>query len=122
MAVEDPNILTEDDLFDIYKEVLDVAAEWRNVGLALRVRNPELDVIEKSCPLAPRDCLRAVLAGWLKGRNGPQPTWGALCEAVAEPAGGNNRVLAEEMARKHGVTLKACEDINIYSALHIYMA
>ena len=104
------SITTEDDLFDVYKAVLDVAAVWRDIGLALRMRKPELDVIRESHPQSPKDCLNAMLSGWLQGRNGP-PTLGALCEAVAEPAGGNNRALAEEIARNHGVTLKPCEDL-----------
>ncbi|KAL5486759.1 hypothetical protein EMCRGX_G019280 [Ephydatia muelleri] len=95
----------EDDLFDVYREVLDVAAVWSDIGLALRMQKPELDVICESHPLSPKDCLKAVLSGWLQGRN-RIPTWGALCEAVAEPAGGNNRTLAEEIACNHGVTLK----------------
>ncbi|KAL5486755.1 hypothetical protein EMCRGX_G019275 [Ephydatia muelleri] len=99
------SITAEDDLFDVYREVLDVAAVWRDIGLALRVRKPELDVIRESHPQSPKDCLKDVLSGWLQGRNGT-PTWGALCEAVAEPAGGNNRALAEEIACKHKVTLK----------------
>eukprot|EP00731_Ephydatia_muelleri_P035584 Em0138g1a len=95
----------KEDFFDVYRAVLDVVAVWSDLGLALRMRKPELDVIRESHPQSPKDCLKAILSGWLQGRNGP-PTWGALCEAVAEPAGGNNRALAEEIARNHGVTLK----------------
>ena len=90
--------------------MLDVAAVWSDLGLALRVRKPDLDVIRASHPQSPKDCLKDVLSGWLQGRNGT-PTWRALCEAVAEPAGGNNCALAEEIARNHGVTLKPCEDL-----------
>eukprot|EP00731_Ephydatia_muelleri_P037538 Em0499g6a len=99
------SITTEDDLFDVYREVLDVAAVWSDIGLALHMRKPELDVICESHPLSPKDCLKAVLSGWLQGLN-RIPTWGALCEAVAEPAGGNSRTLAKKIACNHGVTLK----------------
>ena len=114
------SITTEDDLFDVYREVLDVAAVWSDIGLALRMRKPELDVICESHPLSPKDCLKAVLSGWLQGRN-RIPTWGALCEAVAEPAGGNNRTLAEEIACNHGVTLKPCEDLIYIHHCHYNM-
>ena len=93
---------------------------WRDIGLALRMRNPELDVIRESHPLSPKDCLKAVLSGWLQGRNRP-PTWGALCEAVAEPAGGNNRALAEQIAHNHGVTLKPCENLMYIHHCHNVM-
>ena len=100
--------------------MLDIAAVWRDIGLALRMRNPELDVIRESHPQSPKDCLKAVLSGWLQGRNRP-PTWGALCEAVAEPAGGNNRTLAEQIAHNHGVTLKPCEDLMYIHHCHDVM-
>ena len=34
-----------------------------------------------------------------------------VCVCVYVPVGGNNRTLAEEIARNHGVTLKSCEDL-----------
>ena len=77
-----------------------------DLGLALRARKPDLDVLSKEYSASPRDCLKGLLSGWLQGRYGPQ-TWKALCEAVARPAGGNNRTLAEEIARKHNVTLSS---------------
>ena len=57
------------------------------------------------------DCTEAmarIIDKWLQldydvETQGP-PTWRVLVEAVAAPEGGNNTVLAEQIARKHLVT------------------
>ena len=56
-------------------------------------------------PGRPDQCLSGVLESWLK-RNydvkkfGP-PTWRWLVEIVADPAGGSDKALADEIARRH---------------------
>ena len=85
----------EDDLVDVMEEVMDVAGKWRALGLALRLRSPDLDIIEKKCGNSdPTECLRGTLQAWLQQRydvqkHGP-PSWDILCKAVKARAGGNN--------------------------------
>ena len=76
---------------------------------ALRLLASDERTINTMYQSDPNDCLRAVLTKWLqKGYNyqkhGP-PTWRILVKAVADPAGGDNVALAEEIARYHQVTL-----------------
>ena len=92
------------DLFDIHCELLNVASQWKALGLALRLDPDTLDTVEADC----RDvssCLRKALTLWLKKayntkKFGP-PSWKLLVAAVAHPAGGNNRALAEQIAGKY---------------------
>ena len=74
------------------------------MGLALRLYPDTLNEIEADCRDV-KSCLQEVLAKWLKKaydttRFGP-PSWELLVAAVAHPAGGNNRALAEQIANKH---------------------
>ena len=79
-----------------------MAGRWKAIGIALRLKYGELDGINSG---RPDECLSDVIANWLKrnynvDRFGP-PTWRKLVEIVADPAGGNNKALADEIARKH---------------------
>ena len=53
----------------------------------------------------PKDCLFAVLHEWLRPVKDVEghghPSWRGLVKAVAHPAGGNNRALAEAIAQKY---------------------
>ena len=50
----------------------------------------------------PKRCLKYVLDEWLKGNYDTQqfghPSWRRVCQVTAEPAGGDNRSLALEIA------------------------
>ena len=81
-----------------------MASRWKDVGLALRLDPDTLDTIEADCKHV-TGCLREALTLWLKKayntkRFGP-PSWKLLVAAVAHPAGGNHRALAEEIADKY---------------------
>ena len=72
---------------------------------ALRLIPSDESAINAMYPSNPSDCLRAVVTKWLQKAydyhvHGP-PTWRMLVEAVADPAGGDNVALAEEIARNH---------------------
>ena len=78
---------------------------WQNIGMALGLQMGDLDTIHATYPCKPSDCLRSVLARWVrKGycveRHG-LPTWQKVVEAVARPAGGNDNTLAEGIAKSH---------------------
>ena len=81
-----------------------MAYKWKDIGLALRLHPDILETIEADCHNSKR-CLHKVLTEWLKKsydtvRFG-QPSWELLVKAVAHPAGGNDRALAERMAGRH---------------------
>ena len=94
----------EDDLPGTIRELTDVAASWRNIGIQLGIPDSQLETIQLQGD-KPLDCLRQTLATWLRrnynvGRFG-EPTWIRLVEAVSHSAGGGNPSLAMEIARRH---------------------
>ena len=56
----------EDDLRDVRLAVADLAARWKDLGISLGIRLSELNAILLANPNSPSDCLREVLAFWLK--------------------------------------------------------
>ena len=63
--------------------VLEVASEWRNLGLALDIKQPTIDSIEAEHFNVKR-CLEEVIKCWLNG-NGGELSWSFLCEALKSP-------------------------------------
>ena len=92
----------EDDLVDVMEVVLDMAAKWKSLGAALRIRHAELNTISARHQNDPIECLRDILCAWLQQHydhniNG-QPSWRILCQAIYKPVGGNNPGLASRIA------------------------
>ena len=56
----------EDDLRDVRLAVADLAARWKDLGISLGIRLSDLDAIFSTNPNSPSDCLREMLAIWLK--------------------------------------------------------
>ena len=82
-----------------------MAHRWKRIGLALRLDPSLLDRIRAKNHVDVDEYLSDVLAEWLKkayntSRFG-DPSWNLLVDAVAHPAGGNNRALAEHIATKY---------------------
>ena len=93
-----------DNFIDVQRELLNVAYKWKGVGGALRLHPDLLNTIQADHPTNVKECLSAVLTEWLKknyntSRYGP-PSWKLLVAAVANPAGGNDCALAEQIAKK----------------------
>ena len=92
----------EDDLPDTIRELADVAAKWRNIGIQLGVRDSQLEAIQGNSPV---DCLRPMLSTWLQKnynvKKFGEPTWMKLIKAVNHPAGGGNPALAMKIAKNH---------------------
>jgi len=89
-------------LYDVMKVLHPLAAKWQAVGIALGGNSDQLRTIESSRLGKPVDCLNEMLTNWLKGNyNSEERTWQKLVEVVAEPAGGNDKALAKEIARKY---------------------
>ena len=56
-------LVDEDDLRDVRSAVADLAARWKDLGISLGIRISDLDVFNSQVPC---DCLREMLALWLK--------------------------------------------------------
>ena len=82
-----------------------MAVEWRNIGLALRLDDSQLGVIQRDNQ-GIYGCLTDMLRQWLNKtydvEQFGQPSWQMLAEAVRSPAGGNNPALAAQIDEKHG--------------------
>ena len=94
-----------DDLIDVKCELLDVSHNWKGVGEALRLKPALLSRIQANHPTDVIACLTETLTEWLNksyntSRFGP-PSWKLLVAAVANPAGGNDGALAEQIAQKY---------------------
>jgi len=93
-----------DDIFDVKTELIPVAARWRDVGIALRVKSDTLDSIETKWSNDPCRCLELMVTEWLKRnynlKRFGEPTWQKLVDVVNSPAGGANRALAIDIAYK----------------------
>ena len=85
--------------------VVDMAAKWKSLGIALRIRPAKLDIISLKDPNDPNGCLRDVIHAWLQQhydtKRFGQPSWKLLCQAVHKPAGGDNPALARKIAGEH---------------------
>jgi len=94
-----------DDIFDVKNELITVAARWRDVGIALHLKFDTLDNIENRCINEPHRCLELMVTEWLKRnynlKRFGEPTWQKLVDVVNSPAGGANRALAIDIARRH---------------------
>ena len=92
----------KDDLSNIIRELTDVTAKWRNIGIILGIPDSRLGAIKGD---SQPDCLREMLSTWLrKNYNVKQfgePTWVKLVEAVNHSAGGEDSSLAMQIARNH---------------------
>lgn len=85
--------------------LVDVIAEWKVIGVAFRLKPSKLKEIEDSNRGNSKDCLLDVLINWLNRNYNVTkfgvPSWRRVVEVVADPAAGNNVVLATSIAKKH---------------------
>ena len=82
-----------------------MAGKWRNIGLALRLDDSQLGIIQdNNSDVTTRltDMLRQWLNKTYDVERFGQPSWQMLSEAVRSPAGGNNPALAAQIEEKHG--------------------
>ena len=92
------NYLDIEDIGELLEDLIEVAACWFIVGLLLRVPYHELKAIQKDNRDQSKECLREMLATWLKGsRASPAALVNALRAA-------GHFVLANKFAVKHGET------------------
>ena len=80
-------------------------AKWRHFGTFLRVEYQVMEAIQRDKGGNPEDCMLDLLGKWTSNQAGMGTlarTWQTVVEAVQHCGDG---VLAESMARKHGVNL-----------------
>ena len=73
------------------EEVLDVAADWYNLGLKLKVRTGRLNCIRAEFN-TPEDQLREMLNAWLT--TGESPSWKTLIDALRSKMVGASQLAA----------------------------
>ena len=95
----------EDDLVDVVEEVMVLSPKWRSLGLVLRLKATELNTISSKNHNDSTECLKDMLLVWLqqcyKINMFGIPSWRMLCQAISNPAGGNNPPLARKIAERH---------------------
>ena len=89
---------------DVLEEVIDVAANWKQLGLKLGLGLPTLEIENNK----PKEFLRNMLKEWLRQNYDEKkygiPSWTMLCKAVGSPDGGNNKALAVKIAKKYNIS------------------
>ena len=112
----------EDDAFDIKRAILKVASRFYSLGCALGLPASALNKIRNDNPHDSEIALVQVINTWLAQQFTTErfgaPSWRNLVNALAEPAGGNDSLLAKEVAEDHpGNYVDAV--INNYHTVHI---
>ena len=99
-----------DDLQVVKNDLWDARTKWINFGLALLMKKSTLDSIDITQRGDPGDCLRELLAEWLRGAGDPPRTWSTIVAALAKVE--SLEALAEEVGGKHNVAYKATTRTN----------
>ena len=77
-------LVTINDLPQVFRAVFDARTKWYDIGLELNIDAASLDAVQNDNPHNVQNCLRDMLKKWLR-RSQPKPTWGALKEALESP-------------------------------------
>ena len=80
-----------DDLVCVMEEILDVSADWYDLGLQLKVRTGTLDGIRTEFNV-PKHQLREMLKAWLN--TGDNPSWKTLIDALRSRMVGASQLAA----------------------------
>lgn len=97
-------MLSPDDLVTVLTALLDVSADWYNIGLALGLTPGTLDAI-KAPGKEHKDCLRDMLNTWLRSSS-LNCSWEGLRQALRSPIVGQgwlaDRLEASSIQRESG--------------------
>ena len=95
----------EDDMFDVIEALSPVAAKWKAIGTALRIRRNKLDEFESTHKGDVQDCLADTVAEYVRmgydTKKHGEPKWLNIIKAVEHSAGGNNKAHAIAIAKDH---------------------
>ncbi|CAI8020892.1 Interferon-induced helicase C domain-containing protein 1 [Geodia barretti] len=89
--------LRVDDLYEIQEAIWDARPKWRNIGLGLKIRPPDIEVIDVNNGNVD-DKFHGMILKWLQ--NGKNCTWGALCEVLSLRSVGHDNLAAEIKRKK----------------------
>ena len=96
------NKLTPDDLAEVLEKVVDVSAQWYQLGLQLKLKTGTLDRIRIQFP-DPRDQLLEMLKTWLTTSD--NTSWKTLTDALKSRSVGASQ-LAGELEKKYCLVKK----------------
>ena len=88
------------DLQKVKNELWDARTYWKDFGLALSMSQNTLDSIAITQRDDPGNCLREMLAEWLRGAGDPPRTWSTITAALKQVK--PLEAIAEEVEGKHG--------------------
>ena len=95
----------EEDTFDVKCAIVKVAARFYSLGCALGLSVSTLNKIRNDNPHDSEIALVQVINAWLAQQFDTErfgaPSWRRLVNALAEPAGGNDHLLAKKIAEDH---------------------
>ena len=94
------------DLHEIQEKIWDARPKWKIIGLALKIRKPDIDVIDKNKGDID-EIFQDMIIKWLE--NGENCTWAALSKALSARSVGH-KDLAEKVRQE-----KCVDDDNIIS-------
>ena len=89
-AVSDEKRLSEKDLGEIVNALWEARNDWYAIGVALKLKPSDLDVIETENHHDVAQCLRKMIHLWI--RNSSNLTWRTLSDALQQPAVDHNGV------------------------------
>ena len=87
------------DLPYVRAALINVSAEWYNIGVHFRIHVNTLDQIKRENRRDCDRCLTAMIAEWLKNDTGDPPTWKKVVAAIASRVGGDNPSEAKRIAQ-----------------------
>ena len=91
-------------------QVIPIEAKWEFVGIQLGIEDGTIEAIKLKNGGDSTRCLKDVLSTWLNENYDTlkhrYPSWRRLCKAIANPAGGRNRALADNIAEQHKTSLE----------------
>jgi hypothetical protein len=97
----------EDDLREVYREVVSIQSNYYQFGIELGLPPREMDAVQKAfrqdIPQAFTEVLKVFLEHRYNVEKYGPPTWRKLVEAVDSHAGGNNHALAKKIAERHPI-------------------
>ncbi len=82
----------KEDLDTVYGELISASAEWKNIGLGLKIDPNTLAAIHTDCP---SDCKKALLEMLEVWFNTKEPTWEKLCLCLRKKTVMRNTLAAE---------------------------
>ena len=65
---------------DIFEVLLEVAYDWQNIGVLLRISHDRLNCIKGDCQNNSKDCLREMIVCWNKVG---KPSWQTLADVLS---------------------------------------